>query len=192
MCAQCPLKINFYHVFSFQNHALMKPAIIFILILSFFGSALYSQKVLVLDLSGMKTKRIKYQSGDYISVRVVNDKVIYKGYLEVATDSSFFVNDNLVYLDSLRQIIKYNKAPKMISKQAFLVGGITAVISGLNNGLTKGDVFPQDDSYIIPASFLGLGVIFMPFWRKTYDVTKKNRSVKILDLTPSPVIQESP
>lgn len=170
----------------------MKPYIIVLLLVSFVSSTLVSQKVLVLDHSGMKSKRIRYNSGDYISVRVLNDKVIYKGFLDVVTDSSFFVNENLVYVDSLKQIIKYNKAPKMISKQAFLVGGITAIISGLNNGLTKGDVFPGDDSYIVPMSFLGLGVIFLPFWRKTYNVTKKNRTVKILDMTPIIIDEESP
>jgi hypothetical protein len=140
----------------------------------------------------MKTKRIRYNSGDYISIRVKDDKTIYKGFLEVVSDTSFFVSGNHVVLDSLESIIKYNKAPKSISKQAFLVGGITAIVVGLNNGLTKGNVFPADDSYIVPASFLGLGAIFTPFWRKTYKVTKKNRTVKILDLTPVAPVDNSP
>lgn len=170
----------------------MKSYLVLFLLLLFCSSPLFSQRVLVLDLSGMKTKRIRYNSGDYISIRVKDDKTIYKGFLEVVSDTSFFVNANLVVLDSLESIIKYNKAPKSISKQAFLVGGITAIVVGLNNGLTKGNVFPADDSYIVPASFLGLGAIFTPFWRKTYKVTKKNRTVKILDMTPVAPVDDSP
>ena len=54
------------------------PILTIIFILSVF-SPLFSQKILVLDLLGGRSKRIKYHSGDYISVRVVNDKTIYKG-----------------------------------------------------------------------------------------------------------------
>ena len=159
----------------------------FIFILSVF-SPLFSQKILVLDLLGGRSKRIKYHSGDYISVRVVNDKTIYKGYLEVVNDSAFYINDNYIPLDSLSEIIKYNKAPKMISLQAFLVGGITGIISGLNNGLTKGDVFPQDGSYVVPLSFIGLGAVFLPFYKKTYRINE-NRIIKILDLTPIATVE---
>jgi hypothetical protein len=167
----------------------------YILLFIFFLSTLssvFSQKILVLDLSGMRSKRIKYNSGEYIWVKVLNDKTTYSGFLEVTSDTSFYVNDNLVFLDSLSAIVKYRRGMKMISKQAFLAGGILAIISGINNGVTKGDVFPQDDSYIVPASFLGLGVIFMPFWRKTYRINDKNTIAKILDLTPIPTIEDSP
>jgi len=170
----------------------MKAYLVLFLLLLFSASPLLSQRVLVLDLTGMKTKRIRYNSGDYISIRVKDDKTIYKGFLEVVSDTSFFISGNHVILDSLESIIKYNKAPKAISKQAFLVGGITALVVGINNGVTKGSVFPDDDSYIVPASFLGLGAIFTPFWRKTYRISKKNCTVKILDMTPVPPVDDSP
>lgn len=170
----------------------MKARIVLFLLLLFSTAPLLSQRVLIVDLTGMKTKRIRYNSGDYISIRVKDDKTIYKGFLEVDSDTSFFISGNHVILDSLVSIIKYNKAPKAISKQAFLVGGITALVVGINNGVTKGSVFPGDDSYIVPASFLGLGAIFTPFWRKTYRVTKKNCTVKILDMTPVAPVDDSP
>lgn len=170
----------------------MKAYILLFLFLLGTLSSVFSQKILVLDLSGMGSKRIKYNSGEYIWVKVANDKTTYSGYLEVTSDTSFYVNDNLIILDSLTAIVKYRRGMKMLSKQAFLAGGILAIISGINNGVTKGDVFPQDDSYIVPASFLGLGVVLMPFWRKTYNINGKNKIVKILDLTPIPTIEESP
>ena len=105
-------------------------------------SSVFSQRILVLDLAGLRSKRIKYNSGDFIAVKVVDDKTTYKGYLEIITDTSFYVNDNLVRLNTLRAIVKYNKAPKAISLNAFLIAGITGIISGFNNGLTKGAVFP--------------------------------------------------
>ena len=167
----------------------------FLLFLFLFGciATSVSQRVLVLDLAGMRSKRIHYNSGDYMYVKVLNDKVTYKGYLEVVSDTAFYVDNNLIILDSLSAIVKHNKAPKAISTQAFIVAGVTAIVVGLNNGLTKGDVFPNDDSWIVPASFAGLGVILTPFWRKTYKIKNKNRIVKILDLTPvAPPIEGAP
>lgn len=161
----------------------MKPYFLLFLFLFGFAGSLLSQKILVLDLAGMRSKRIKYSSGEYIYLRVVNDKTTYKGYLDIISDSSFFVNDNLVFVDSVRAIVRHNKAPKMISMQAFGVAGITAIISGLNNGLTKGEVFPGDDSYIVPAVFAGIGAVLLPFWRKTHKMSDK-KMLKILDLTP--------
>lgn len=158
----------------------------FLLFLFLFGFActLFSQRILVIDLAGTRSKRIKYSSGEYIALKVFNDKTTFKGYLDIISDSSFFVNENLVFLDSVRAVVRYNKAPKMISQQAFLVAGITAVISGLNNGLTKGSVFPGDDSYIVPAVFAGIGAVLLPFWRKTHKINNKNKFIKILDITP--------
>jgi len=162
----------------------MKAFILFIIIfLSSFGSV-FSQKILILDLTGMRSKRIKYISGDYMAVKVVNDKTTYKGFIDIISDSSFYIGGNLVILDSIRAIVKYNRVPKSISKQAFLVAGITTLIVGLNNALTKGGVFPGDDSYFVPAVFASIGVILMPFWKKTYRLNDK-RFVKIIDISPS-------
>jgi len=155
------------------------------------AGSLFSQKILVLDLAGMKSKRIRYNSGAYIAIKVLNDKTVYKGYLDVVSDTSFFLSGNLVMLDSVRAIVKYNRAPKAISTQAFLVAGATAIIVGINNGFNKGSVFPGDDSYIIPLSFAGIGAILMPFWKKTYRIDNNKRLLKILDLSPVPV-NESP
>lgn len=156
------------------------------------AGSLFSQKVLVLDLAGMKSKRIKYNSGAYIAIKVLNDKTTYKGYLDVVTDTSFYLSGNLVMLDSVRAIVKYNRAPKAISTQAFLVAGATAIIVGINNGFNKGSVFPGDNSYIIPLSFAGIGAILMPFWKKTYRIDNNKRLLKILDLTPMAPIDASP
>lgn len=171
----------------------MKPYLFLSLFLIGSIASAFSQKVLVLDLAGMRSKRIHYNSGDYIYVKVVNDKVTYKGYLEVVSDTAFYVDNNLIYLDSLSAIIKHNKAPKAISQQAYLVAGITAIVVALNNGLSKGEVFPNDNSWIVPGVFAGIGTVFLPFWKKTYRINNKNRFVKILDLTPvAPPIEGEP
>lgn len=162
----------------------MKAFILFLIIfLSSLGSV-FSQKILILDLTGMRSKRIKYISGDYMAIKVIDDKTTYKGFIDIISDSSFYISGNLVMLDSIRAIVKHNRVPKTISKQAFLVAGITAVISGLNNALTKGSVFPDDDSYFVPAVFAGIGVVLLPFWKKTYRLNDK-RFVKIIDISPS-------
>ena len=151
--------------------------------------------ILSLDITGMRTKRIKYSSGEYIAIKVLNDKTTYKGYLDILSDSTFFINENLVHIDSVRAIVKYNRAPKAISKQAFVVAGVTAAVVILNNALTKGEVIADDGSYIVPATFAGIGAIMLPFWKKTHRLGKK-KSIQILDLSPvapgesPPVIQE--
>lgn len=161
----------------------MKPYFLLFLFLFGFAGSLFAQRILVLDLTGMRSKRIKYSSGEYIYLKVYNDKTTFKGYVDIISDSSFFVNDNLVFIDSVNTVIRHHKAPKMISVQAFGVAGITAIISGLNNALTKGDVFPGDDSYFVPAVFAGIGAALLPFWRKKHKIGDK-KMLKILDLTP--------
>jgi hypothetical protein len=170
----------------------MKAKLLLISFLLLSAGSIFSQKILVLDLAGMKSKRIRYNSGDYIAIKVINDKTIFKGFLDVMSDSSFLVNGNFVLLDSVTTIIKYNRAPKAISTQAFLVAGVTAIIVGIDNGINKGSLFPSDQSYIIPASFAGIGAILLPFWKKKYRIDGDKRSLKILDLTLIAPVDDSP
>ena len=161
-----------------------KFTLLFVFLMGFFLST-DAQMILALDINGIKNKRIRYNSGDYIAVKVLNDKTTYKGYLDIINDSTFFINANLVHIDSVRAIVKYNRAPKAISKQAFLVAGITGVITIMNNSFTKGEAFPNDNSYIVPAAFAGIGAVLIPFWKKNHKITGKKKSLKILDLNPA-------
>ena len=153
-------------------------------ILIFMGSfnPIYAQKVLALDLIGNKLKRIKYYEGDWIAIRVNNDKVIYKGDLNAISDSSFYINNNYVSIDSVEAILKYSKAAKGVSLSAFAVAAVTGVISVLNVTLNDGGS-NENNPYLIPAVFTGVGVAFLPFWKRTYRLGK-NRVLKVIDLTP--------
>jgi len=154
------------------------------LILIFLGSynPIAAQKVLALDLIGNKLKRIKYYEGDLLSIRVKNDRVVYKGELNAISDSSFYINDNYVSLDSVEAIIKYSKAAKGISLSAFTAAAVTGVFSALNVTLNNGGS-NENNPYIIPAVFTGLGVVLLPFWKRTYRIGK-NKTLKVIDLTP--------
>lgn len=170
----------------------MKPFLFLcVFLFSSIGSA-YSQRFLAIDLLGAKTKRVKYYSGDYIVLKVHNDKTKYKGDIEIISDTAFYVNNNLIILDSLDKVFKNRKAPKAISTQAFVVGGILVIASAINNGVTKGAIFPGDNSYTVASAFVGLGVVLLPFWRKTYKVNKRNCLVKIIDMSPLIPIEQSP
>lgn len=154
------------------------------LILIFMGSfnPMDAQKVLALDLIGNKLKRIKYYEGSWMAIRVKNDKVVYKGELNAISDSSFYLNDNYVALDSVEAIIKYSKAAKGVSLSAFGAAAVTGVFSALNVALNDGGS-AENNPYIIPAIFTGIGVVLLPFWKRTYRIGK-NRILKVIDLTP--------
>ena len=141
-----------------------------------------AQKVLALDLIGNKLKRIKYYEGDWMALRIKNDKTIYKGELNAISDSSFFINNNYVALDSVEAIIKYSKGAKGVSLSAFTVAAVTGVFSALNATLINGGN-SESNPYLIPAVFTGIGVVLLPFWKRTYRIGK-NRILKVIDLTP--------
>jgi len=156
------------------------PALILIF-LGFFNP-IDAQKVLTLDLIGAKLKRIKYYEGSWMSIRIKNDKTIYKGELNAISDSSFFINNNYVALDSVEAIIKYSKAAKGLSISAFTVAAVTGVFSALNVTLISGGN-NESNPYLIPAVFTGIGVVLLPFWKRTYRIGE-NRVLKVIDLTP--------
>ena len=166
---------------SLRKHLLHK---IIALILIFMGSfnPIDAQKILALDLIGNKLKRIKYYEGGWMAIRVKNDKIIYKGELNAISDSSFYLNNNYVALDSVEAIIKYSKAAKGLSLSAFAVAAVTGVFSVLNVTLISGSN-NQSSPYLVPAVFAGIGVVLLPFWKRTYRIGK-NRILKVIDLTP--------
>jgi hypothetical protein len=141
-----------------------------------------AQKVLALDLIGTKLKRIKYYEGEWMSIRIKNDEVIYKGELNAISDSSFFINNNYIALDSVEAIIKYSKAAKGVSLSAFGAAAVTGVFSTLNVALNDGGS-PENNPYFIPAVFAGIGVALLPFWKRTFRIGK-NRVLKVIDLSP--------
>lgn len=154
------------------------------ILLLFLGSInlVQAQKVLALDLVGAKLKRIKYYEGDWMNIRIKNDKVIYKGELNAITDSSFFINNNYVAIDSVDAIIKYSKAAKGVSLSAFGAAAVTGVFSVLNVALNDGGS-AENNPYIVPAVFTGIGAVLLPFWKRTYWIGK-NRILKVIDLSP--------
>lgn len=164
-----------------HKHFLQK---IIALLLIFLGSfnIIDAQKVLALDLIGNKLKRIKYYEGDWVNIRVKNDKVVYKGELNAISDSSFYINDNYVSLDSVEAVIKYSKAAKGISLSAFGAAAVTGVFSVLNVAVNDGGS-AENNPYIVPAVFTGIGVALLPFWKRTFRIGK-NRILKVIDLTP--------
>lgn len=161
---------------------LLQKTLVLMLILLGFLNPIGAQKVLALDLIGTKLKRIKYTEGDWMAIRIYNDKVIYQGELNAISDSSFYINNNYVALDSVEAILKYNKAVKGVSLSAFGVAAVTAVFSIMNVTLNNGGS-AENNPYLIPGVFTGIGVVLLPFWKRTYRIGE-NRVLKVIDLTP--------
>lgn len=155
--------------------------VILILLLVFISNPVVSQKVLTLDIIGIKLKRIRYNEGDRIAIKIKNEKVIYKGELYAISDSSFFINGNYIALDSVSAVVKYSKAAKGISVSAFSVAALTGVISGLDIALKGGEI--NQGNYFVPAVFTGIGLALLPFWKRTYRLGE-NKILKVIDLSP--------
>ena len=164
-----------------SKYLLNKIVAVFLIFMGSFNP-IYAQKVLALDLIGNKLKRIKYYEGDRMAIRVKNDKVIYKGDLNAISDSSFYINNNYVSIDSVDAILKYSKGAKGVSLSAFAVAAVTGVFSVLNVTLNDGGS-SESNPYLIPAVFTGIGVALLPFWKRTYRIGE-NKVLKVIDLTP--------
>lgn len=143
----------------------------------------WAQKVIIIDKMGIKHKRSRYFEGDMMSVKVKNDKTVYTGEVHSISDTSFFLNENKVFIDSMTAVVKYSKAAKASSLTSFAVAAVTGTIAVLDNTLNKNDINPENSGYAVPLFFTGLGAALMPFWKQTLRI-KENRIVKIIDLTP--------
>ena len=161
----------------------MRKIVIILIILSGSFSQVEAQKILVFDKIKMtKLKREKYYEGDPIALRVLNDKTIFKGEISAISDSSFFINSNYVALDSIESIVKYGKGAKAFSLTAFSLAAITTLILVVDQSI-KGNIESVPGKLTVPVAFVGLGLIALPFWKRTYRL-RENRVLKVIDLSP--------
>jgi hypothetical protein len=157
---------------------------IIIILLLLFGtiSQVQAQKILVLDKIGYKLKRVKYYEGDFIAIQVLHDRTVFKGELNAISDSSFFINNNYVSIDSVYALIVYHKGAKGLSYTAFTVAAITSAILVIDQAI-KGNIKSVPGKLFVPAAFVGIGIIAVPFWKRTLRI-KNNVILKVIDLTP--------
>ena len=160
----------------------MRKSLIILLFLLGAFNQIEAQKILVLDKIGIKLKRIKYYEGDFIAIRVFNDRVIYKGELNAISDTSFLINSNYVEIDSVKSIIKFRKGAKAFSFTAFSVAAITTLILVVDQSI-KGNIEGVPSQLTVPLAFTGMGLAAVPFWKKTYRLNK-NMILKVIDLSP--------
>lgn len=163
----------------------LRYGILSMLLLMFFQAT--GQKFLAFDIiKGNKLKRIKYYDGDKIALKIKGDKVVYKGVLNEIRDTAFFVNDNFVMIDSVDAIVRYNSFAKGISYSAWAAALVAGIVSVLDYTLVvRGDpdVNPEARGYYVAPVMAGIGLIFVPFWKKTRSVGN-NRILKVIDLSP--------
>jgi len=160
----------------------MRKTIIILLLLLGTFNQIEAQKILVLDKIGFKLKRMKYYEGDFIAIRVLNDRVIYKGELNAISDTSFLINSNYVEIDSVESIIKYRKGAKAFSFTAFSVAAITTLVLVVDQSI-KGNIESVPNKLTVPLVFTGMGLAAIPFWKRTYRLNK-NMVLKMIDLSP--------
>jgi hypothetical protein len=160
----------------------MRIIIIILLLLFCAINQIAAQKILVLDKIGNNLKRIRYNEGDFIAIQVRNDRTVFKGELNAISDSSFFINNNYVTVDSVYAIIVYSKGAKGISYTAFAVAAITSAILVVDQAI-KGNINSVPEKLLVPAAFVGIGLIAVPFWKRTFHI-KDNVVLKVFDLTP--------
>lgn len=160
----------------------MRKSIVVLLLLLGVFNQIEAQKILVLDKIGIKLKRIKYYAGDFIAIKIFDDRVVYKGEITSISDTSFFINSNYVAIDSVESIIKYRKGAKAFTYTAFSLAAITTLVLLVDQSI-KGNIESVPSKLTIPAAFAGMGLIALPFWRRSYRIGE-NKVLKVIDLSP--------
>jgi hypothetical protein len=146
-----------------------------------------AQKILALDVDKPgKVKRIRYQQNDYISLKTINNQFV-EGEIAKIEDSSFWVKDQKITLDSIK-FIKKTQGGYGWS----LIGNIS-LLAGLGYfSLDATNRIINSDKPIVPRRTLLSSSVFLGIFATTaiinnrkYTINKRRR-LKIIDLEIAP------
>ncbi len=145
------------------------------------GMAANAQQYLVVQKRGT-VKNYKYEVGNKISFQTNKGDFYVKGSISKMTDSTIFI-DNLYNfeLENIGIVLRQRRFWKKLSKQFFISGGIAYVtIVGINGVINNDSPLIDEQTLIISASMVAIGLLLKPFIVKKMDVTEKWQ-LKVLD-----------
>ena len=143
-----------------------------------------AQKVLVLEKIGKK-KRIRFQMGDELKVKIGADQMLIVGDLGLFSDSAIYVANNLIPIDSIHSVyVGKQRTLARLGKGLGLVGGTAYLGISIINGLaTKNyDHFGRSTVYVVPAAFALYGIIALT--EKNWFTPSEKRKISIKDHNP--------
>jgi hypothetical protein len=140
-----------------------------------------AQLYLVVQKRGT-VKNHKYEIGNEISFQTIKGDFYINGKLSKITDSIITI-DNLydIELDNIGVVFKQRRSLRKISKLFFIRGGIAyTTIVGINGVINNDSPLIDEQTLIISASMVAIGLLMKPFYVKKMDVTEKWQ-LKVLD-----------
>ncbi|MCF8366422.1 MAG: hypothetical protein K9H16_11610 [Bacteroidales bacterium] len=155
----------------------IKILLLFFVLLPLLG---ISQQYLVLQKSGT-IKNIKYEVGDKISFQTLKGDFYVEGDISEIRDSSIMINSYEVRLDNISIVYRQRRFLKGMSGLFFIRGGIAYVaIVGVNGLINNDSPMIDEQTLIISASMVAIGLAMKPFITKKYFV-KENWILKVID-----------
>lgn len=151
--------------------------------LLFFHFFALAQNTLVLDKPG-KRKRIKYNSGDVIYLKL-NDGSRFAGRISAIGAKSIFIDEEQLLISEIEKLYDPDKRKfhRSTAYKAFSAAAVAIVFSTANNVFNeeKGPVLDQAGTNVT-LFFLAVGAIFLPMQSKKYKIGSWR--IRSMDLRP--------
>lgn len=168
---------------------------LFLFLLSF-NSPIFSQnknidlltpsndKLFAVDLNN--GRRIRFYVGDLIALKVNKKDTLYKGRIELIEDSSIWVDNIEVKINTISKIYdaRGRRWAGFISSILFRGGIGFLLIDVVNRTINSENPIFHPTTLLVSGSAIGAGLILVPFKEKKYRINNKN-TVKIIDLKPN-------
>lgn len=147
---------------------------------------LQAQKIIALDKGG-RVKRIKYYTGDFISLKTSNKGKI-EGTIFSIFDSSFVVNTDTILLKDVRSVkqTQRNYGFRLMGSVTAIAGTAYLSLTSFNRAINNDSPVVSESALKVSGSFLGVAIISKLIANRSFKVSEK-RPLKILDLTIGPL-----
>ena len=148
-------------------------------LLIFLFSTCQAQNILLLKRN-FGTKRVRYYVNYEIEFKTKLDR-LHQGNILYISANEIFLKDTVINIADIKEVIKRRKFFRSTSSLSFTAGLIYLPVAAINNLLQNRQFL---DSYDMKASgtFLGAGLLALPFSKKRYKVGK-HWELSIIDLT---------
>jgi hypothetical protein len=147
---------------------------------------LQAQKIIALDKGG-RVKRIKYYTGDFISLKTWQKEKI-EGTIFSIYDSSFVVGTDTIFLREVRAVknTQRNYGFRLLGSASAIAGAAYLPLTTFNRTINDDSPIVSESALKVSGSFLGVAIISKLIANRHYKISEK-RPLKILDLTIGPL-----
>ncbi len=153
---------------------------IFVITFLLFHKKATAQKIFAIDKSG-RIKRVQYYEGNEIEL-ITKDGLAHNGIIASIKDSSLFINNNEIKLDSIKCVVRSSRYWLDLFGGTLALAGVGYLSLDSGNRLINDEKPYFHEKAIGPSLYLvGLGGVFS-FLSKRKIKIKDRSQVKIIDL----------